>query len=89
MAEKRQDCNIQLLKDVVASTGETPAQVKSVVTFFNDFIAHVIKEDAFESVLVPYFGKFQPKIKELQWAQHYKGVAKPEKPNTDNNGTAI
>jgi len=73
---KAKDCNIDLLDDVVHNTKESSQTVRSVVNFFSSFIADTIKEGAFESVIVPHFGKFQPKTKEIQWRMHYKGVEK-------------
>lgn len=74
--DKSKSCNIDLLDDVVHSTKESYGVVKGAVNFFSLFIANTIDEGAFESILVPYFGKFQPKIKEIQWRMQNKGVAK-------------
>ena len=68
------DCNVQLMEDVVDITKETPKTIKEVLKFTTDFIKDVIQEGAFESVLIPYFGKFKPKEKEIQWRSFYKGV---------------
>ena len=69
-------CNAELLDETSRTTGESMNQVRGAVNFFSSFIAKTIAEGAFDSVLVPYFGKFQPKVKEVQWRAQNKGVSK-------------
>jgi nucleoid DNA-binding protein len=80
------DCNTELVQDVAQITGETPMQVRHALHFFTGYIAETIAEGAFETVIVPYFGKFQPKVKEIQWMSHRKGITKPT-PLTPKDGT--
>lgn len=75
-SQKQPDCNTDLITDTAKLTGESEQQVRQAVNFFTEFIADTISNGAFETVIVPYFGKFQPKVRELQWKSHLKGVEK-------------
>lgn len=78
-------CNKELVEDVMSSTGESAASIKGAVDYFSKFTATIIKTGAFETVMIPYFGKFQPKSKEIQFKMHRRGLPWPEqaKLNTD------
>lgn len=85
MKSKQQTCNKELLNDVQLATKESTAVINSAVGFYSKFIADVMKTGAFESVMIPYFGKFQPKTKEIQWKAHRRGLT----PNTVTNAEPI
>lgn len=75
-------CNKDLLTDVKMATGESAADISSVVDFFSQFIADTIREGAFEGVLVPHFGKFQPKVTKVQWRAERQGGLGPKATDT-------
>jgi nucleoid DNA-binding protein len=65
------------LYDLTAIRTQTsPTQVKEIIEFVGEFTANVIKQGAFESVMIPYFGKFKPKVKKIQWINHNKTLTK-------------
>lgn len=70
---KIQTCNVELTKDVVRATREQPKTVRDIIHQYTGFIATTIKSGAYETVLVPYFGKFKPKIKRIQKIYNNKG----------------
>lgn len=78
MKSNQKTCNKELLQDTVLKTKEKAADVRSAVDFYSRFIAETMKAGAFETVMVPYMGKFQPKTKEIQWKMHRKGLPRPE-----------
>jgi hypothetical protein len=82
MKSKQKVCNKELLSDTQLATKEAPVLIKGVVDFYSKFIAETMKIGAFETIMVPYFGKFQPKTKEIQWKAHRKGMTTP-KPKED------
>lgn len=73
---KQKTCNKELVEEVAKVTKESTAQVKEAVSFLTAFVATTIKVGAYETVMVPYFGKFQPKTKEIQWTAHRRGMTK-------------
>lgn len=63
-------CNQKVLDHTVAQTGETPQFVKSIVGFYWSFIQQKIEAGALESVRIPLFGVFRPKLNEVKhWGQ--------------------
>lgn len=75
-------CNKRLLTDVQLTTKESTATIKDAVDFYGKFIADTIKVGAFETIMIPYFGKFQPKTKEIQWKANRRGLPKPDNDKT-------
>ena len=69
-------CNKELTADVQRITKESAADILSAVGFYSKFIGDTMRAGAFETVLIPYFGKFQPKTKEIQWKAHRRGLPK-------------
>lgn len=70
---KVQTCNVELTKDVIRKTKEQPKVVRDITHQYSAFIANTIKSGAYETVLVPYFGKFKPKTKRIQKIYNNKG----------------
>lgn len=58
--------NEELYKRVAAKTGVSPKQVEELVMSVSKFINTTIKRGAFETVMVPGFGKFKVKEKQIQ-----------------------
>ena len=58
--------NEELYKRVAAKTGVSPKQVEELVMSVSKFINTTIKRGAFETVMVPGFGKFKIKEKQVQ-----------------------
>lgn len=85
MKSQQKTCNKELLQDTVIKTKETTASVKGAVDFYSRFIADTMKAGAFETVMIPYFGKFQPKTREIQWTMHRKGLPRPEIKENDDD----
>jgi nucleoid DNA-binding protein len=57
--------NDKLYESVARNTKETVEDVRNAVKFTGSFIADVISEGKMQGVMLPYFGKFQPKPKVL------------------------
>lgn len=70
---KQPTCNKELLAEVSYEVEENIATVRDVIHEYSKFIADMIREGAFETMLVPYFGKFEPKIKQIQRRYHRRG----------------
>lgn len=63
------------LYDITAIRTQTsPTQVREIIEFVGEYTAGVIKQGAFESIMIPYFGKFKPKVKKIQWMNHNKVI---------------
>jgi len=62
--------NDKLYKKVAISTGNSPKLVEDVIGYVGKFTSDIIKRGAFETVMIPGFGKFKPKVKKVQWATH-------------------
>lgn len=67
-------CNPQLLQETSRKLKLPKEQVKEVIEFTSEFIADTITEGIFETVMVPYFGKFSVKTKQLQFIENRKGI---------------
>lgn len=85
--KREKTCNKELLRDTQLATKESAATINGAVGFLSKFIADTIEAGAYETVMVPYFGKFQPKTKEIQWRAHRKGMTPLSSTNTDDNDT--
>jgi nucleoid DNA-binding protein len=59
--------NERLYKETAWKTGTSPKQVEEIVGSVTAFIASTIKEGAFETVMIPNFGKFKVKTKLVQF----------------------
>lgn len=70
---KVQTCNVELTKDVVRVTKEQPKVVRDVLHHFSGQISDMIRSGAYETMLVPYFGKFRPKTKRIQKIYNNRG----------------
>ena len=68
------DANQELVRDTARMTKESTALVKDIALSYTKFIAKIIKEGIFETVAVPYFGKFGPKVREIRYRQTKKGI---------------
>ena len=64
--------NERLYKEVAAELKTSPKQVEECVKVIGKFVADTIKKGAYETIHMPYFGKFRVKEKELQWRLHRK-----------------
>ena len=62
--------NSKLYKETAARCKVSPKQVEECVHIIGKFVSDTIKKGAFETVMIPYFGKFKVKTKKLQWANH-------------------
>lgn len=62
--------NQALYKETAARCKTSPKQVEECMHIVGKFIASTIKKGAFETVMIPYFGKFKAKPKKVQWANH-------------------
>lgn len=74
MKSQQKTCNKDLLNDVQLATKESAAAISAAVGFYSKFIADTMRVGAYETVMIPYFGKFQPKTKEIQWKAHRRGL---------------
>ncbi len=62
--------NNKLYKETAARCKVSPKQVEECINIVGRFIAATVKKGAFETVMLPSFGKFKVKTKKLQWANH-------------------
>jgi nucleoid DNA-binding protein len=62
--------NQRLYKEVAERCKVSPKQVEEIVHIVGRFVSDTIKKGAFETVMIPRFGKFKVKTKKLQWANH-------------------
>jgi nucleoid DNA-binding protein len=71
-------CNETLYKKVAARTGISPKQVEELVMSVSKFTAKTIKRGAFDTIMIPSFGKFKVKEKQIQKIEQLKaeGVIK-------------
>jgi len=58
--------NDRLYEEVARITKQNKTDVKEMVEFIGKYIAGVIEKGDMEGVMVPYFGKFRPKHKQLK-----------------------
>jgi len=63
--------NEQLYKETAWKTGLSPKQVEEIFLTCTQFIADVIKEGSFETVMIPNFGKFIVKTKQVQYYETF------------------
>lgn len=59
--------NERLYKETAWKTGTSPKQVEEIVNVVASFIASTIKQGAFETVMIPSFGKFKVKTRLVQF----------------------
>ena len=58
--------NERLYQEVARLTKQNKGTVRDMVGFVGEFIASTMKEGSMQGVMLPYFGKFRPKIKHLK-----------------------
>lgn len=81
--------NEKLYKRVAALNNLSPKQVEEMFNEVASFIAKTIKDGAYETVMIPLFGKFAPKTEMIQWKNHIHVMPKlnvniePKTPDTD------
>ena len=59
--------NERLYKETAFLTGVSPKQVEEVIDAVSAFTANVIRVGGFETVMIPSFGKFRVKPKQVQF----------------------
>lgn len=74
--ETQPNCNKELYKLTAEKTNVSPEQVEEFFAFTCKFIADKIALNRFETIMLPSFGKFRAKTKEIQWLADRK--TKPE-----------
>lgn len=81
--------NERLYTSVAAKfAGMSPKQVEEFVKEVGIFIHDTIERGAFETVMIPKFGKFRVKVKQVQWMNERQIMKAPE-PNGNNNNNGI
>lgn len=73
------EANAKLYKEVAGRTSTSPKQVEECIKIVGSFIAATVKKGAFETVMIPGFGKFRAKTKKVQWSNHAKTLPKINK----------
>lgn len=58
--------NKELYEEVALKTKVTPRQVEEIFKVVCGFTAAKIKEGSFETIMIPYFGKFKASPKKVQ-----------------------
>ena len=61
------DCNDYCYKMTAAKNSISPEQVEEFFSFVCEFTERKIKEGSMEVIMLPNFGKFRPKIKQVQF----------------------
>lgn len=59
--------NERLYKETAWKTGTSPKQVEEIIDAVSLFVVSTIKSGAFETVMIPSFGKFKVKTKLVQF----------------------
>ena len=59
--------NERLYKETAWKTDTSPQQVEEIVNMVSLFVADTIKTGAFETVMIPSFGKFKVKTRLVQF----------------------
>lgn len=57
--------NERLYEEVARLTRQDKREVQEQVEFIGEFVASTIKDGQMQGVMIPYFGKFKPKEREL------------------------
>lgn len=60
------EANDRIIAEVARLTKTSTAEVEDVIGFVGRFTADIIEQGDMEGVMIPYFGKFRPKIKHLR-----------------------
>jgi nucleoid DNA-binding protein len=68
--------NETLYKKVAAATGVSPKQVEELVMSVSKFASKTIKRGAFDTIMIPGFGKFKVKEKQIQKLEQLKQEGK-------------
>jgi len=63
---KKPVANGRLYKEVAHETRFSPKEIEEMVGFVSKFTAQKVKDGAFETVMIPSFGKFRVKPKHVQ-----------------------
>lgn len=65
-------CNEKLYKEVAYMNKISPKQVEEIIHYVSKFTAETIKRGAFETVMLPGFGKITVKEKSIQHLEAVK-----------------
>lgn len=68
--------NETLYKKVAAKTGISPKQVEELVMSVSKFAVKTIKRGALDTIMIPGFGKFKVKEKQVQRLEQLKQEGK-------------
>lgn len=63
------ESNKRLYKETSQVMKCTPAKVEEIMEFVGIFVANTMREGVFQTIMLPYFGKFKPKKKYLKFLQ--------------------
>lgn len=69
-------CNKRIISHTAKMHKTTEVQVSEILNFIGGYTRGVIARGIMETVMLPYFGKFKPKVKEIQAAAIGKQYAK-------------
>lgn len=67
--------NERLYNEVARLTKQDKRAVQQQVEFIGEFVAGVIRDGTMQGIMIPYFGKFQPKISELRTIKEKESIA--------------
>lgn len=59
-------CNKQVISYTAQMNRTTEVQVKDILYFIGRYTHDVLEKGIMETVMLPYFGKFKPKVHELR-----------------------
>ena len=59
-------CNEKLYKEIARISKTSEEEIKKMYEFTTRYIVDIMKKDEMEAVMLPYFGKFRPKVKKLK-----------------------
>lgn len=59
-------CNKEIINEVAVELGISPTHVEEITKFVGDYTIDVIKGGTFETVMLPYFGKYKAVPKRIE-----------------------
>ena len=68
------ECNKELIEEVALENKVTRQLVEEITSHYGHYIATVIRTGSLEGVIVPYLGKFQVKMKSIQYKDYWKAL---------------
>lgn len=72
----RKTINRQLVRETSRQSKSPESKIQSVIDFVGEYTAKIIRNGGLDTVVVPYFGKFEAKIRQVKIVDALRGRAK-------------